>query len=99
MGLGLDNHLLAHVCLIPFRTYCPILLVHCRSAPDNGIILAEITCPDLANPINGTVEIQANTPGGSAVYSCNRGISLIGTSVRMCNTNGTWSGSHQRAEV
>ena len=56
------------------------------------LLSAETTCPDLPNPVNGIVDIQGNTPGGSAVYLCNPGLSLIGSSRRICNVDGTWSG-------
>ena len=56
------------------------------------LLSAETTCPDLPNPANGIVDIQGNTPGGSAIYLCNPGLSLIGSSRRICNVDGTWSG-------
>ena len=56
------------------------------------MITAEVTCPELDNPEDGIVDIQDNTPGGAAVYRCNPGLSLIGSSLRLCNEDGTWAG-------
>lgn len=82
MRLGLDNHLPVSVSQLPFQ------LIHSYSY----IICAETTCPDLPDPVDGIVDIQDNTPGGSAIYLCDPGLSLIGSSRRICNVDGTWSG-------
>ena len=96
MTRTVDNYLETLFLVTPFHCFIPNqLLFYCHKII---IILAEITCPDLANPVEGIVEIQGNTPGASAVYSCNRGISLIGTSRRICGTDGTWSGEPPTCE-
>lgn len=54
--------------------------------------ITAITCADLQDPKNGTVEIKANRVGGKAVYSCNDGYKLTGLSTRLCHANGKWTG-------
>lgn len=44
------------------------------------------------------VDIQDNTPGGLAIYRCNPGLSLIGSSRRICDMDGTWSGEPPTCE-
>ncbi len=51
-----------------------------------------IQCPDLSHPSGGTVSISSRTPGsGIAVYRCNTGNSIIGSSFLTCQPDGTWS--------
>ncbi len=47
-------------------------------------------CPILNNPSNGRVSISS---GGRAIYSCNTGSGLSGSSSRTCSSSG-WSGSN-----
>ena len=52
-----------------------------------------MTCPDLENPGDGTVDISGNRPGDTAEYSCNVGFTLDGEDTRTCGQDGQWSGS------
>ena len=52
-----------------------------------------VTCPNLENPGNGTVDVSGNQPGDTAVYSCNDGFTLDGEDTRTCGQDGKWSGS------
>ena len=55
------------------------------------------TCSPLAAPVNGQIIITGLIIGSSAVYSCNVGFFLSGGSrVRICQSNGQWSGSIPR---
>ncbi len=52
-------------------------------------------CPELSHPSGGTVRlINPQSPGsGYAIYSCNTGNIRIGSSFRICQTDGTWNGN------
>ncbi|XP_064385046.1 sushi, von Willebrand factor type A, EGF and pentraxin domain-containing protein 1-like isoform X2 [Halichondria panicea] len=52
-----------------------------------------VQCPLLFQPSGGTVTISSRAPGGIAIYRCNTGNNLIGSSTRSCQTDGTWSGN------
>ena len=50
-------------------------------------------CPELTNPIDGKVKVQAQTVGSTAEYRCNETYVLTaGDRVRNCLTGGRWSG-------
>ena len=51
-----------------------------------------ISCGGLSNPSNGQVTIISETPGGTAVYTCNSGYTLVGRDTRTCQDDGSWSG-------
>ena len=52
-----------------------------------------VRCGGLNSPINGRVSISDNTVGGIATYTCNSGYSLSGSGTRICQNDGSWSGS------
>ncbi len=53
-----------------------------------------VQCPELSPPSGGTVRLITRTPGsGIATYSCNTGNIRIGSSFRICQTDGTWNGN------
>ena len=51
-----------------------------------------IRCGGLNSPSNGLVTIINDTPGGTAVYTCNSGYTLVGRDTRTCQDDGSWSG-------
>ena len=53
-----------------------------------SIFLTGIKCPALSDPKNGSVFIILN--GKAAVFTCNSGFTIIGSSYLQCN-NGKWS--------
>ncbi len=53
-----------------------------------------VQCPELPQPSGGTVRLISRTPGsGIAVYRCNTGNNLIGSSFLFCQIDGTWNGN------
>ncbi len=50
-------------------------------------------CGKLQDPQYGDVSLTGITIGSKAKYTCNRGFTLKGNSVRKCQNNGRWSGS------
>ena len=57
---------------------------------------AVVQCPPLISPTNGGLLISG-TGGGvyqeTVTYACETGFNLVGMSERVCQSNGTWSGS------
>jgi CUB/sushi domain-containing protein len=53
-----------------------------------------VDCGGLSAPISGAVDTSAGTTfGASASYSCDPGYGIVGGASRMCQADGTWSGS------
>ena len=50
-------------------------------------------CPDLVDPVNGTVMMTGKSVGDTATYSCNNGFSLSGVHMVTCQGDGEWSDS------
>ena len=51
-------------------------------------------CGALTDPANGQVSHPDGTTfGETATYSCDAGYNLVGSSTRMCEATGMWSGS------
>ena len=57
-----------------------------------------ILCASLSSPLNGTVAFDANTIGSQANYSCSESHTLNGTTTRVCQADGQWSGSEPTCE-
>ena len=58
------------------------------------LLLIAVNCGSLSNPSNGRVSHTAGTTyQQTATYSCNTGYNLVGSSTRMCQATGVWSGS------
>lgn len=55
-------------------------------------IHAAVDCGELSSPENGQVLMFEGTElGASAVYNCDEGYLLLGTTVRQCEASGEWS--------
>ncbi len=52
-----------------------------------------VTCPALSDPTNGMVDVPNNNFGTVATFTCDNGYTLTGGSFRVCQNDGTWSGS------
>ena len=59
---------------------------------------AAIPCGNLSGPVNGQVSVDGNTFGSQANYSCGEGYVLNGNSIRICQTDGQWTGSEPTCE-
>ena len=61
-----------------------------------------VICVTPTNPINGMVTLPSGLSIGSAgtlaVYSCDFGYALNGSSTRTCQSDGTWSGAAPTCE-
>ena len=60
------------------------------------IALLVIDCAMLMPPSNGRLDINPSTtaPGGfMATYFCDEGYDLVGNSSRVCQVDGSWTGS------
>ena len=53
---------------------------------------AATDCGNLANPQNGAVLVTGTTLGSTATYTCEENFSLLGPSIRVCGSDGVWSG-------
>ncbi|XP_063401402.1 sushi, von Willebrand factor type A, EGF and pentraxin domain-containing protein 1-like [Mytilus trossulus] len=52
-----------------------------------------VSCPVLEAPDNGNVNTFGQTFRNIATYSCSDGYSMVGGSIRVCQSDGTWSGT------
>ena len=55
-----------------------------------------VQCPDLDSPMSGSLLISGTGAGvyqETVTYACETGFNLVGMSERVCQSNGTWSGS------
>ena len=55
-------------------------------------------CANLTSPDDGMVTYDDNTVGSQANYSCSEGYTLNGTTTRVCQADGQWSGSEPICE-
>ena len=54
-------------------------------------LLFSVVCPELSDPVNGTVEQTVYGLKQTATFSCDPGFGLVGTQVLTCQENGTWN--------
>jgi len=51
-----------------------------------------VDCGDPGTPANGVRSLTTTTLGSVVLYECNRGFVLDGSSSRLCQATGVWSG-------
>ena len=57
-----------------------------------------LVCPSLTDPSNGMISCSLGSdgvanPGESCIFTCNTGYQLMGSGIRTCQNDGSWSGS------
>ena len=57
-----------------------------------------VTCPTLNHPDNGTKNCslkdnEFSSQGTTCTFTCNNGYQLMGSGMRTCQNDGSWSGS------
>lgn len=62
------------------------------------IIFEAIDCGKLHVPLNGTMVGNQTTYPNILKFSCDEGFILVGSSMRECQTNGTWSGNETKCQ-
>lgn len=76
---------------------CWILL--CVSYYRKNLTCVGKQCPSLASPLNGEIVGTCNNlTGSSCRFSCNRGYTLRGSSLRFCSPASTWTGRRVMCE-
>ena len=50
-----------------------------------------VDCGSLPNPVNGHVTLSGTSLGSTAHYICNPLYGVVGSTSRVCQSNGTWS--------
>ena len=63
-----------------------------------NLLKCTVVCGDLPDPINGTVILNGTVEGSIANYTCDEGFLRDGPVVRMCGSDGMWSGSTPQCE-
>jgi CUB/sushi domain-containing protein len=59
----------------------------------NSTTVIAVNCGNLTDISNGSVTFSETTFGSIATYSCDEGFGLQGSTERVCETIGQWSGS------
>ena len=80
-----ELHLLVLVCALSFSSFL-------QQNYDAVSFKAIKRCVILSNPANGRVRQNGVLVGSQATYICDRGFTLVGSSGRICQANGQWSG-------
>ncbi|XP_070554572.1 sushi domain-containing protein 2-like [Ptychodera flava] len=60
---------------------------------------AVVSCGFLEAPANGSTAVEKIIEGGTAFYYCNEGFTLVGSDMRTCLRNGSWTGQQPLCEV
>ena len=67
--------------------------------PTSFISCTVVDCNPLTAPANGLVDHPQTTFMSTATYSCDTGYVVEGQATRMCQADGTWSGSEPTCRV
>ena len=65
-------------------------MLHCISGLTIILIIHVALCPELSDPVNGSVTLTGHSSGDKVNYTCNSGFALDGVSVLTCQSNGEW---------
>jgi len=63
------------------------------------ILISDIRCDNLSTPSNGEItscssgRVGVGYEGDTCSFTCNTGYELTDSNTRICQTNGSWSGS------
>ena len=61
---------------------------------DLAYLNTAVQCPPIGSPVNGSLLISGTgVYQDTALYVCEDGLNLVGVSERVCQSDGTWSGS------
>lgn len=90
-------------CVVQLQsTICLALLVEGLNLPDCLCLsyplpsLSVISCGDLATPPSGKKIGTQTSFGATAIFTCDNGYMLVGSTVRECLSSGLWSGTETR---
>ena len=61
-------------------------------AVNSAILLLAIDCGNLPTPRNGSIHGEHTTYSNTLRFICDDGFTLVGSTIRKCGANGTWSG-------
>ena len=56
------------------------------------LLFLAVMCGELADILNGRVDLSGNFVGATATYSCDIGYVVDGISQRTCQIDGNWDG-------
>ena len=57
---------------------------------------APVSCGTLTDPPNGEVDYSSTAEGSVAMYTCDPDYPLVGSDMRVCQSNGTWTSDEPR---
>jgi len=63
------------------------------AAPPTCVAVTLVTCPELSDPMDGTVSMGSRNLNGVATYRCASGYNLEGVGLRICLVSEKWSGA------
>ena len=94
------------VAIIPFYRDPMPLIISCALTLHGdalkGLSIAAlpstVTCPALAAPENGEIELTTTTVGSVATFTCLEGFRLEGSAERTCQGNSQWTGGDTTCE-
>lgn len=58
-----------------------------------------VSCPDVVNLSGGQISKTGNGVGSTTHFKCNNGLKLIGSNIRKCEIDGSWSGKQPKCKI